>query len=574
MRLSTATILLGFLACHFIYVAQAQKPIPDAFKPVHDLMTKLADANIFAGVAYVLKGGKSVLLSRGYGKMLPEWDLDFPEDSRDVRYHTGSVMQLMLATVAWQQHVLGKLNVYDPINVTLSAADFNLTEWCPRVWNDETKRLEGGCMYPRVVDLLAHRSGFIDSGVHCRFAYGSWQADWCYSGPNGTDFPLNVSSWLAVGALSPAEALVAVQHHKVPLQARPNTEFQDMTVDSLYCAAVLEKVTGKPFKQLITEGIFKPAGMEDTFYDSSAGNDGIYKHYLPLPGYNSFLSPLSVSLYNLDYPYIGDLATKGGDVGNSFQDADGPPYGTFRKLTKNKGGIDSAWISLVGPAGGPCVTTAADMGKWMTTLTRRPEVLGLNADIVKQLFTVGGQDKAFYFAQGTVTTLSNSSVLGSPWTFYSGNMGYAAQQYTEWPEDGDASKDVTISLVTYTKPILDMFKFNITTSIPGTGDASDPMNPNNGTTTCWMQVSSMPAWASPFLPGYGANGGLPSYSVEAYQHYMSKLANSPAVKDWVPAPHVYCDAYVTFSRPAPGLDLFIMGKLAKAALGHDWFRPE
>ena len=52
-----------------------------------------------------------MLFSKSYGKVFPEWGVSFPPDPQEVRYHIGSVMRLMVATVAWQQHVQGKLNV-------------------------------------------------------------------------------------------------------------------------------------------------------------------------------------------------------------------------------------------------------------------------------------------------------------------------------------------------------------------------------------------------------------------------------------------------------------------------------
>ncbi len=67
--------------------------------------------------------------------------------------------------------------------------------------------------------------------------------------------------------------------------------------------------------QIMTEFVFRPAGMVNTFYDQSSGNDGIFSSYLPLPGYNSYVSPLSQGMYAIDFPYIGNLTLKGGRAG-------------------------------------------------------------------------------------------------------------------------------------------------------------------------------------------------------------------------------------------------------------------
>ena len=66
-----------------------------------------------------------------------------------------------------------------------------------------------------------------------------------------------------------------------------------------------------PLRQILKDSIFTPAGMTSSYYDVSARNDGVYKNYLPLPGYNSYVSPLSLGLYNIDFPYVGNLSVSG-----------------------------------------------------------------------------------------------------------------------------------------------------------------------------------------------------------------------------------------------------------------------
>ena len=70
-------------------------------------------------------------------------------------------------------------------------------------------------------------------------------------------------------------------------------------------------------------------------------------------------------------------------------------------------------------------------------------------------------------------------------------MGYSALQYTEMPAPSDPSQDITVSFVMYTKPVLDAFDLDVRPSTRAEGgDASDPLDPNNGTTTCVMRVKN------------------------------------------------------------------------------------
>ena len=61
------------------------------------------------------------------------------------------------------------------------------------------------------------------------------------------------------------------------------------------------------------------------------------------------------------------------------------------------------------------------MGRWMTTLTRRPELLGLNESVLREMFTTGSPLGPAFFAQGTLTSPTAGLPLGTPWVFYVGN---------------------------------------------------------------------------------------------------------------------------------------------------------
>ncbi len=64
----------------------------------------------------------------------------------------------------------------------------------------------------------------------------------------------------------------------------------------------------------------------------------------------------------------------------------------------------------------------------MTTLTRNPKAFNLTQAALREMFTTGGPNGPVFFAQGTLTSLSNTSNAapwGTPWTYYMGNSEYA-----------------------------------------------------------------------------------------------------------------------------------------------------
>ena len=58
-----------------------------------------------------------------------------------------------------------------------------------------------------------------------------------------------------------------------------------------------------------------------------------------------------------------------------------------------------------------------------------------------------------------------------------------------------------------------------------------------------------------------------------FDYYWAQhvAVGSAVSQGWVPAPHIYCDAYL--ATVLPGLDYYFFGQLAGKALGHQWLRP-
>ncbi len=163
-------------------------------------------------------------------------------------------------------------------------------------------------------------------------------------------------------------------------------------------------------------------------------------------------------------------------------------------------------------------------------------------------------------------------------------VGYSAHQYTNFADPKDPSKDITISFVMYTKPILDAFDLSLVPSnvsgmpasmaCPAAANASDPLNPDNGTTTCLMRVKSYADNEANFQPQYGVNGGLPPKDESAYTYFLAQAQQRGAAigSGWVCTPHIYCDA-ILLTKPISGLDGYFLGKLVTATLGHSMFSP-
>ena len=175
--------------------------------------------NAFMGTVLVTEGDK-VLLDKGYGKAVVEWDVaNVPE----AKFRLGSLTKQFTATLVLLLQQDGKLKIDDPVSKYLPDA--------PKTWEKIT-----------LANLLGHTSG-IPSFTDMK-EFGVWRM-----APHTTDEEL------------------ALFKDK-PLDFEPGSKFAYSNSNFEVLGAVIEKVSGKKYGDLLRERIFEPLGMKDSGLDS------------------------------------------------------------------------------------------------------------------------------------------------------------------------------------------------------------------------------------------------------------------------------------------------------------------
>ncbi len=175
--------------------------------------------NAFMGTVLVTEGD-TVLLDKGYGKAVVEWDVaNLPE----AKFRLGSLTKQFTATLVLLLQQDGKLKIDDPVSKYLPDT--------PKTWEKIT-----------LANLLGHTSG-IPSFTDMK-EFGTWRMN-----PHTTDEEL------------------ALFKDK-PLDFEPGSKFAYSNSNFEVLGAVIEKVSGKKYGDLLRERIFEPLGMKDTGLDS------------------------------------------------------------------------------------------------------------------------------------------------------------------------------------------------------------------------------------------------------------------------------------------------------------------
>ncbi len=175
--------------------------------------------NAFMGTVLVVDGDR-VLLNKGYGMADLEWgNANAPE----VKFRLGSLTKQFTATLVLLLQQDGKLKIEDPVSKYLPDA--------PKTWEKIT-----------LAELLGHTSG-IPSFTGMK-EFGVWMMS-----PHTTEEEL------------------ALFRDK-PLDFEPGSKFVYSNSNFEVLGAVIEKVSGKKYGDLLRERIFDPLGMKDTGLDT------------------------------------------------------------------------------------------------------------------------------------------------------------------------------------------------------------------------------------------------------------------------------------------------------------------
>jgi CubicO group peptidase (beta-lactamase class C family) len=173
----------------------------------------------FMGTVLVLEGDH-VLLDKGYGMANLEWQVS---NAPDAKFRLGSLTKQFTATLVLLLQQDGKLNINDPVSKYMPAT--------PPAWAKIT-----------LANLLGHTSGI----------------------PSFTGFK-EFSTW-SMNPHTPEEEIALFKDK--PLDFDPGSKFDYSNSNFIVLGAVIEKVSGKKYSEMLRERIFDPLGMKDTGLDS------------------------------------------------------------------------------------------------------------------------------------------------------------------------------------------------------------------------------------------------------------------------------------------------------------------
>jgi CubicO group peptidase (beta-lactamase class C family) len=209
-RLAAAASLLAFC------LGQAQ----DKTQQIDQLVEKYYEYGQFNGAVLVAEHGV-VIFKKGYGEANKEWAIP---NTPDTKFRLGSITKQFTATLILQLVEQGKIRL-----------DGKITDYIPD--------------YPKAVGdkvtvqhLLTHTSGI----------------------PNYTSIPMFGQEWSKI-PFTPTEFIK--NFWDLPLEFEPGSRFAYDNSGYFLLGVIIEKVTGKPYAQVLRENILDPPGMKDSGYD-------------------------------------------------------------------------------------------------------------------------------------------------------------------------------------------------------------------------------------------------------------------------------------------------------------------
>src|ERR1044072_4228224 len=174
----------------------------------------------FNGSALVAENGK-IIYKGAYGQANMEWNIP---NSPDTRFRLGSITKQFTATVILQLVEQGKIKL-----------DAKLSDYLPDYRKDTGEKVT-------IHHLLTHTSGIP-------------------SYTSQPDFFQNVSR-------NPYKVDEFVKKYASgDLEFEPGSKFRYNNSGYFLLGAIIERVTGKPYEQVLKQNIFDPLGMKNTGYD-------------------------------------------------------------------------------------------------------------------------------------------------------------------------------------------------------------------------------------------------------------------------------------------------------------------
>lgn len=207
------TLLVTFAATQTAVFSQTDTKIDNLLNTYHQY-------GQFNGTVLVVKAGK-IVHKRGYGMANMEWDIP---NQPETKFRIGSVTKQFTATLIMQLVEEGKVKL-----------DAKMTEYLKDYRKDTGDKVT-------IHQLLNHTSG-IPSYTNGKFFREDSRDPYSVD-----DFVKKFSSG--------------------DLEFEPGSKFAYNNSGYFLLGAIVEKVTGKTYAEVLTERILKPLGMNDTGYDT------------------------------------------------------------------------------------------------------------------------------------------------------------------------------------------------------------------------------------------------------------------------------------------------------------------
>jgi CubicO group peptidase (beta-lactamase class C family) len=202
------------LAAHSPVLAQ------DSAAKIDELMKVYNSYRQFNGAVLVAENGK-VIFKKGYGMANMEWNIPVETDTK---FRLGSITKQFTSMLVLQLVQEGKIKV-----------EGKLTDYLPDYRKDTGDRIT-------IHQLLNHTSGI----------------------PSYTGLP-NFFQEISRNPYSVSDFVK--KFASGDLEFEPGTKWNYNNSGYFLLGAIVERVTGKPYEQVLKERIFDPVGMKNTGYD-------------------------------------------------------------------------------------------------------------------------------------------------------------------------------------------------------------------------------------------------------------------------------------------------------------------
>src|SRR5215470_364397 len=221
IRILSRMLAIALLALSVqVQPALTQDGAQDKAKKIHELMQTYYDNKHFNGTVLVAEKG-SVIYKKGFGLANMEWNIP---NQPDVKFRIGSITKQFTSMLIMQLVREGKIKL-----------DGKLTDYLTDYRKDTGDKVT-------IHNLLTHTSGIPSYTELPRFFQDVSREPYTV-----TDFVKKYCSG--------------------DLEFEPGSQFKYDNSGYFLLGAVIEKVTGKTYEQVLKERIFDPLNMKDSGYD-------------------------------------------------------------------------------------------------------------------------------------------------------------------------------------------------------------------------------------------------------------------------------------------------------------------